>query len=276
MYLRPLIVLIIFALSAGAVFGQIVQIELVGGTSYYAGEFNRFGKPVFLKPSGSINLLWALSKRISVGAGFTYARVEGDDSKSKSDWEVNRNLYFRSDIHEITGIVELNFLNYKPGDMLDFPYTPYIFVGMGVARMNPKGKFKGEFIELQPLGTEGQGSGNGQKYRLNQVVIPFGFGFKVNMNPSSTIGFEYGIRKTFTDYLDDVSGYYVGTEELALENGVVAAQMADQSIEQEAGDNARVLRGNPTNKDWYMQAGITLSFMLRGPNPCDNFGKKRY
>jgi hypothetical protein len=268
--------LILTALPASA---QIAQLKLLLGTSYYAGDLNPYGKPIHLKPSGSAYLSFAMSKRINVRAGYTYARVEGNDADSKYDALKQRNLYFKSDIHEVSGIVELNFLNYKPGDMDRYPYTPYLFAGVGLMRMNPKGRYRDDFIELQPLGTEGQGSGSGSrsKYQLNQLCIPFGFGFKVNMNRVSCLGFEFGVRKLFTDFLDDVSGYYVDPEVLAAQNGIVAAEMADQRDETSVVYTQRgAMRGNPVTKDWYMQAAATLSFIISNEKPCNNFGVKRY
>jgi hypothetical protein len=40
------------------------------------------------------------------------------------------------------------------------------------------------------------------------VAIPFGIGAKMNVSKKVGIGLEWGPRKTFTDYLDDVSGTY--------------------------------------------------------------------
>ena len=41
-----------------------------------------------------------------------------------------------------------------------------------------------------------------------QFVIPFGFGLKFKFSHRFMFAFEYGIRRTFTDYIDDVSTSY--------------------------------------------------------------------
>jgi hypothetical protein len=255
---------------------QIILLDLAPGVSYYGGEFNPSAKMIHLKPSGSAHLRWALSKRHAFKVGYSFFRIEGDDSKGKYENFTDRNLYFRNDIHEISAIGEVNFREYKPCDMRDSPWTPYLFAGIGVFRMNPKGYYNDNLIELQPLGTEGQGSGlsTREKYRLTQISIPIGVGLRINMNESSTISFQYGLRMTFTDFLDDVSGYYVNNAALAAQNGVVSAAMADKR-----NDEARqlgALRGNPNTKDYIFQGSVCLSIKLKGPKICDMFGKKFY
>ena len=61
-------------------------------------------------------------------------------------------------------------------------------------------------MDLQPLGTEGEGFYKGEKkYNLTQLAIPIGGGFKYAISNNVRIGIEVGFRKLFTDYLDDVS-----------------------------------------------------------------------
>jgi hypothetical protein len=61
--------------------GQMVQLDLALGTSYYAGELNPSAKFIHLKPSGSAHLRFVMSKRHSIKFGYSYLRVEGNDSK---------------------------------------------------------------------------------------------------------------------------------------------------------------------------------------------------
>ena len=135
-------------------------------------------------------------------------------------------------------------------------------------RMNPKGKSGGEWVELQPLGTEGQGTilkdinGEVEKYySRNQIVIPFGIGLKMNISHHLSFSLEYGMRKTFTDYFDDVSGLYPDLELLAAVNPV-AAQMSDKSgFPLGLNDSSYGLqRGDASNKDWYAVSGIIITY----------------
>ena len=46
-------------------------------------------------------------------------------------------------------------------------------------------------------------------YNLTQFAIPFGGGIKFRVSENVVLAYEVGFRKTFTDYLDDVSTFYV-------------------------------------------------------------------
>ena len=77
------------------------------------------------------------------------------------------------------------------------------------------------------------------------------------------------IRKTFTDYLDDVSTTFVGPNL----NGEYPSEMSQAAIEMSdpLGTHKKdQLRGNSDKKDWYSFAGITLSFKLNNDTKgCD-------
>ena len=96
-----------------------------------------------------------------------------------------------------------------------------------------------------------------------QYAIAMGGGFKIAVNPSFNIILEYGVRKTFTDYLDDVSTTYPG-ELLDMTNEAI--YMSDPFNSHNLGEE----RGDPDKKDWYSFAGITLSFKLNNNTKgCD-------
>ena len=103
-------------------------------------------------------------------------------------------------------------------------------------------------------------------YSLIQLAIPMGGGIKIAVNESFNIMLEYGIRKTFTDYLDDVSTTFVGGPSsgwdplMEIDN----QEMSDPYSLHERGDQ----RGDPDKKDWYSFAGITLSFKLQKASNC--------
>ena len=102
------------------------------------------------------------------------------------------------------------------------------------------------------------------------MSIPFGVGAKANLSKNIGLSFEWGMRKTFTDYLDDVSKKYYDPAALAAARGTTAAAMSDPSIGTDPGvSNAGRQRGNPTNKDWYSFIGIALTIKLKDrPEPC--------
>lgn len=238
---------------------------MVGG-SYYIGDLNQYGHFKNTNLSGGLVYRFYLNSRVELRANFLYGHVNAADSESEIDIHQNRNLSFQSDIWELAGGIEFNYLNYKLGDMKYF-FTPYMFIELGAFKMNPQAEYNDELLDLQPLGTEGQGSSLNEKdpYSLTQIVIPFGVGIKLNLTKRMAISLEYGIRKTFTDYLDDVGGNYVNSEILLVENGNLSAQMADRSLDP---NRAYGPRGNSATKDWYSMFGAMLTFSLGKPSKC--------
>jgi hypothetical protein len=135
-------------------------------------------------------------------------------------------------------------------------WTPYVFFGVAGYLHNPQGKAPatdlqgnalpqaGSWVDLRPLGTEGQYSNLAttdvnygvKPYSLLQMAIPFGFGARFRLNEVWDLSVDYGIRYTFTDYLDDVSGNYVSLPKL---NSPLAQAMSYRTNE--------VYGGNPPN-----------------------------
>lgn len=246
--------------------GQTYEGGLVVGLPYYIGDLNPFGHFQPTKIGGGILIRKNINSRIGLRGSVTYMPLEGYDSESSSEFQLDRNLHFKNDIWEIAGGVEINFINYKMGDITKFPYSPYIFFEVAYFHMNPKAEYNGEWYELQTLGTEGQGTSltTQNQYPLGQLAIPVGLGFRMNLTKAIGLSLEYGVRKTFTDYIDDVSGSYVESDILAQENGPLAAVLADQSLSGQK--MAGMQRGNGGNNDWYFFSSAALTFII-GKDP---------
>ena len=183
-----------------------------------------------------------------------------------------RNLSFRSSLIEGSLRAEFNFFPYGLVVSSQRRSTPYIFCGIGLFKFNPQAMVvdpatgKTEWYDLQPLGTEGQGTAaypERQKYQLKEVSMPFGFGYRWRLSPSMHLTVEYGWRKTWTDYLDDVSTTYVGAELLnGTSAGSMAAVLADRSGEVEPGyvNGVGIKRGDDALCDWYSYFSVSISF----------------
>lgn len=239
---------------------------MIGG-SYYIGDLNQFGHFKHTNLSGSLIYRYHVNSRVAVRGALRYGKVEGYDSDSDDPYKQLRNFSFESDIFEFSAGIEFNFLNYKLGNSKYF-FTPYMFLDLGVFKMDPKTKYKGELVRLRGVGTEGQGTEltDIKRYPLVQFVIPFGIGFKINLGKRAALTVEYGMRKTFTDYLDDVGGGdFLDRDELTLQNGNIAAQLSDRSP-----NDVKMTgkRGNPATKDWYAMFGIGVTFKLGKANKC--------
>ena len=102
-------------------------------------------------------------------------------------------------------------------DGLANKFRPYIVGGAGFFHFNPKSEYNEpggtkRMVELKPLRLEGQGFAeypDRKEYSLIQKELLFGGGVKYYLNESMYVGFEVLHRKTFTDYIDDVSTKYI-------------------------------------------------------------------
>jgi len=257
-------------------FNESKELGVAVGTAYYLGDLNpyaHFGGRLHVAAGGFFryNITPRISARLNVARG----TVEAWDADSEDAWRLNRNLHFRNRITEYAGLVELNYLDHRLGNPED-RIGAYLFTGIGVYAHRPEAEFEGNWYALQPLGTEGQGTTWGearglQPYRTAGLSLPFGFGFKVNIGPAVGINLEWGVRKTWTDYLDDVSTSYADVRVVRAEKGDVAAQFADRMLEVPAGaDGATGMqRGDPGKDDAYGFLTASLCFRVsKKPTTC--------
>ena len=240
---------------------------LLGG-SYYIGDLNQFKHFNNTQPAVGILYRYTYHTRLALRANFTYGKVMASDAEASLEINRNRNLSFESNLFELAGGVEFNYMPFFLGSE-KYKGTAYLLAQVGLFRMNPKTEYNGDMIELQPLGTEGQGSdlSNRKNYSLTQLCIPLGVGVKFALGKKVALNFEYGIRKTFTDYLDDVgNNSYMDYTELAAANGPIAADLSNRSL-----DGSRFgKRGNESTSDWYSFFGAMITFRLGQPNRCNN------
>jgi len=248
-------------------FNPNTEVGVLLGASYYLGDLNTTHFKNILAGGGLV-VRKNIDRRFSYKAELLYLNLAADD-KNSNNLDTNRGLHFKSPVYELSGQIEFNFLPYDPGNPL-YTWTPFVYTGVSLFHFNPQAKNNtGEWIDLQPLGTEGQETSSlDKKYALTQFAIPIGGGIKIAVNPSFNIILEYGVRKTFTDYLDDVSTSFVGGDgdPYPVEMNQDAIEMSDPTGEHKLGDD----RGDPNKKDWYSFAGITLSFKLNNNTKgCD-------
>lgn len=245
--------------------GQSAEMGVFAGVATYKGElsqslFNtKFPKPAIgLLYRKNLNNHWA--HRI----GFTYGTIVADDARSGDEHRQRRNLSFRSSLTDLHYCLEFNFFKYQIANP-ETRFAPFIFAGFNVFMFNPQAELNGEWIDLQPLGTEGQGTGaypDRDKYKRFQVAIPFGGGFKFKLTRRFGMTLEAGVRRTFTDYLDDVSTTYADKDVLMAERGETAVLLSDRSPDATNLNQTGRQRGNASDKDWYMFTGLSLNYTL--------------
>lgn len=260
----PLITIILFTLNSNA---QIIEIGGFGGTSYYLGELN----PAL--PYNQTQLAYGALARYNLNSRwaikFSYYRGKVQGSDAIGSPTIDRDLDFKSNINDFSLVAEFNFWEYFTGSKKSY-FTPFIFSGISYFTFKPT-SFGG--VSLQPIGTEGQNVDFGGRSPYNQYsfAIPFGFGFKYSLNERIGFTFEWGMRKTFTDYIDDISTtYYLTGQDINPDN--IGEILSDPTMSHDP----YMQRGDDQTNDWYNYTGITVTykFDLRNKKECNNLDWK--
>src|SRR5258705_3465572 len=251
----------VFFLSA-----QRVHIGVAGGLANYNGDL--LDKPYPKKiTNGFIGLTvhYELQDQILIRGAYNFARVNGSDAYSEKDVLRLRNLQFESAISEFSFVGEYYLFN-----LYEKRFSPYGFIGLGIFHFNPYTyDSAGRKVFLKPLSTEGQGIYPDKKpYSLWQPNIPLGGGVKFAITENLRIGFEFGLRKLFTDYLDDVSTSYPDYNDLLAARGQTAVDFSYRTDELPGGDTAfptkDTQRGGAAQKDIYYFTGFNITFRPSG------------
>lgn len=150
-------------------------------------------------------------------------RLAGDDNyydysssqfNAKFAANFERNLHVRTDVSEASLMGIFDFFAQSDDRKKRPVFSPYLGIGFSVFTFNPKARdtvtVSGTNISKSPwveLSQSGSPAGHTELSTYNAIsyAIPLVIGFKYKLQPRLDLGFELNIRRTFTDYLDDVS-----------------------------------------------------------------------
>ncbi len=206
---------------------------------------------------GSIGAHYDLSEHFTARSYLTFGSLGADDKKGTVAMQ-ERNLNFKTKLFEweLTAQYNLFSLNNRW-------WTPFVFAGIGVYHFNPYTKDTADNkYFLKPLSTEGQGFVQGvDNYKLTGLSIPMGFGATYSLNEDMRLGIEFGYRKIFNDYLDDVSGSYIDQASLLSARGQTAVDLAWRGDELKPNPYPAggTVRGNTKGKDGYYFIAVTYT-----------------
>ena len=185
----------------------------LGGLSY-TGDLIRNYQITENSLGGLIYYRNNLSDAISLRYTATLGKLQGSDENPFDAFAAARDASFDIFIIEPTVTLEYNFLDYKdPHSAINF--SPYFFAGAGFFTFFGQDESPFEYSTFQP-------------------VIPFGVGIKYKINRNWNLNFEFGARKTFFDYLDNISEAIPNTKNYQY--------------------------GNPHDKDTYYFVGVSVSY----------------
>ena len=233
------------------------------------------------------------SELLGFRLAINYGEVEGDDNYINGkggleEWRLARNLDFRSKILEGYFAAEVYPTVLFENDPTDVGgrLRPYGVIGIGAFHFNPQGTYvdpntgQSTWVYLQPLRLEGQGFAeypDRKPYSLTQINIPMGVGLKYYFSDKLNLSLELLYRKTFTDYIDDVSTTFVDptlfSKYLSSGDAQIANVMSNKSpLRGIEGSNYNPgdKRGDPAKKDAYFTFGFKLGFRLTPNHEWDN------
>jgi len=186
---------LLFTLIAGLLlqgeftFAQLSQRSEAGfglGTFNYTGDLARNYNFLNSKIAGTVLYRNNISRVVSFRAALTGGKLAASDLKRPIDqFAVQRASSFNIFVLEASTSFEYHFLNWRD-DKRRLRFTPYLFAGFAL------------------FGISGNASKNAP-YSNVQASIPFGGGIKYVVNPKYYVALEFGVRKTFFDYLDNIS-----------------------------------------------------------------------
>jgi len=269
--------------------------DIIGGIgpSFFLGELggnNGVGKNsiidldiVTTRFGANLGFRYFLKQRLAAQATLTFGMISGSDKQTTEHFRSDRDLSFRSPIYEFNVRIDYKIRKEKPGHVYDLKgvrgeravkLVTYAFIGVGAFGFNPKAKIDGQWVALQPLGTEGQNFiPTRHRYARVQLCIPMGIQVKYLANRYWSYSFEVGPRFTFTDYIDDVSTTYANPDMVAqADNSVpdyIAKRLADPGYDRHKATDGvsygyyNEQRGDPYDKDFYMFAMISVHYKLK-------------
>lgn len=240
----------------------INAIKLVagGGTASYLGDLCDGGDCIRVSAHASLGISYRISESVSVRAEGMWVRLSGLDKEDSPN--AGRNLSFRGDNFEFNaiGIYDI-FEQHKMYRRRHF-INPYVFAGVGLLLYNPTAELNGERYKLKDFDTEGV------DYSGVTFLIPYGAGFRFAISPQVNVGLEFTWRKTFTDYIDDVSDTYdpnfLGQSKEGNTKLLLSDRRGDSRPYGDRNDDGVAdKRGNPDRDDSYFTVGVRLDYTIK-------------
>ncbi len=245
----------------------------------FAKDWNLLGTTGNFSASAIYNNSDRLAFRLEAGGGMLKSADNYLPLTDKSGRR-ERNLSFRTPIYELAAGVQLNyrfFVSYAvDNETVKGRFFPHGFVGIGAFYSDPQTRYQNQWVKLRHLRTEGQGMAeypDREPYKAINLFVPVSLGLNYYLNEGVGLHLECTWRKSFTDYVDDVSTRYINPDlfdkYLAPDQAKLARTLHDRSGEINGGVNIGqegAIRGLESNDSW-----VTLSFGV-----TYNFWQKKY
>ena len=254
----------------GGAVGATNYLGDIGGKEKTRKDFVADMKLAKTRWNGGAFVRYKWRPKLSLKLAFDYIRIEGDDKLSTNPGRRYRNFNFKNDIFDLGFTGEWFFYeNNDLGNTYRYRngFRAYAFAGVGGFYTSPKSLYQGTWEKMRPYASEGYA------YKAVVLNIPMGLGFYFTFDKKHRLGFEMNYRKTFTDYLDDISGNYPLAADKPKDTFTQGLILRSTELTpQEISDNPGAFkshdwgqkRGDPTDKDAYMTMSLSYSYVIRG------------
>ena len=156
------------------------------GVTGYLGDVNNGN--LFKHPgiTGGAMFRYAHNSRWAFKANLAYAGISGDSKDIETQFPDGEQYSFSSSLIDLGLTAEFNFLNYGRGPMYKKykPISPYMVAGVGFVFAICDGHNQASF------------------------TIPIGIGVKYKYKDRLNLGFEFTMRKEFSDRIDGLSDLF--------------------------------------------------------------------
>ncbi len=209
------------------------EIGISGGATAYSGDVN--AERFYDLQSTEIGYGFLIRRNFGpiLALRFNYlgGKIAGDESRfSQPVWRAQRAFRFSTAFNEASLLVEWDIFgrHRRNGWRFRKIFAPYLFAGAGYNLYTPHTNYNDASGENPNVSIDRILADKNYGYKDPVPVLHVGGGFKWDISRYWYLGFELGLRPTFTDRLDGVFN-----------------------------------SGNPANNDWYAFGGITLTHRIR-------------
>ena len=230
---RILIVFLIAFMAFEALGQQSVDVGVFGGAGTYFGDMTKSDFGTSVNPAYGVFMRYNFNPRYSLRFNVIDGSIGSKGTFEGQPWD------FKKNVLDVSLQFEFNFFKYIVGDK-ETPYSTYLFAGVGMQTYG---------YNLDPrltLVVDPTYNLDIKASTIYSATLPFGLGFKFNVNKRFGLGIEYGMRKTFADKLDNLNDPLSYTIKGVDANSDVHVTYTDRYH----------------NNDWTAYAGIHLVYKL--------------
>ena len=208
-----------------------------------------------------VSAFYCPTPRLNFSAELLRGTLTGSDAVAGAR-NAARNLQFVTRLYELSLQGRFNLVVSDESIVI-----PYVAAGVSGFHVDPFTPEEGGRVYLFPLGTEGQGLPEYPDRQMNRnfnAAVIGGGGLELRLTEKLNLDFELMLRKTFTDYIDDVSTTYPDGSLLLAARGPAAVRYAYRGSAAEMPVGSQ--RGNPGTNDMYHLIAFRLRYTLSSDN----------